>query len=88
MVIFPTGGSNLRTKDEELQMYHLMKSEKFSLVHATSGPMIAYRQTEIGHFERFPDAYAACEVNNNEGTSRCYVVNESCQEYNDGTWIE
>lgn len=69
-------------------MYHLMKSEKFTLVHATSGPMIAYRQREIGHFDRFPEAHAACEVHNNEGTPRCYVVNESGQEYYDGTWIE
>ena len=69
-------------------MYHLMKSEKFTLVHSNSGPMISYRQTEIGHFERFPEARAACEVKNNGGTSRCYVLNELGQEYYDGTWIE
>jgi hypothetical protein len=69
-------------------MYRLMKSEKFTLDHALSGLMSLYRQTEMGHFEQFPAAHVACEVANNKGESRYYVLNGSGQEYYDGTWID
>ena len=69
-------------------MYHLMKSNKFTLDHLVSGLMSSYRQTEIGHFQQFRAALGACEVANNEGRSRFYVLNESGQEYYDGTWID
>lgn len=70
-------------------MYRLMRSEKFTLDHVVSGLMSSYRQTEIGHYERFPAAHAACELANGKG-SRCrhYVVNASGKEYYHGTWID
>ena len=69
-------------------MYRLMKSEKFKLDHAISGLISFYRQTETRHFEKFPAAHDACEVANNQGKSRYYALNESGQEYYDGTWID
>jgi len=69
-------------------MYHLMKSEKFTLDHLVSGLMSSYRQTEIGHFQQFCAALGACEVANKKGKTRYYVLNESGQEYYDGTWID
>jgi len=69
-------------------MYRLMKSEKFTLDDAVSGLVSSYRQTEIGHFEKFRAAHHACEVANNDGWSRCYVINESGQEYYGHTWID
>ncbi len=69
-------------------MYHLMKSEKFTLDHVISGPMSSYRHTAIRHFGKFRAALGACEVANNKGRSRYYVLNESGQEYYDGTWID
>ena len=69
-------------------MYHLMKSEKFTLDHPISGLMSSYRQIEIDHFEQFPAAHDACEIANNKGRSRYYVVNETGQEYYDGIWID
>ena len=69
-------------------MYHLMKSEKFTQDRVISGLMSSYRQIEIEHFERFPEAREACEVANNKGESRYYVLNESGQEYYDGKWID
>jgi hypothetical protein len=69
-------------------MYRLMKSEKFTLDHPISGLMSSYRQTEMGHFEQFVAAHGACEVANYKGSSRYYVLNESGQEYYEGTWID
>ena len=69
-------------------MYHLMKSEKFTLDHMISGSMSSYRQTEVDHFEQFGAALEACEAANNQGRSRFYVLNESGQEYYGDTWIE
>lgn len=69
-------------------MYHLMKSEKFTLEHSASGRMSLYRQTEIGHYDKLTAARKACEFANSNGNPRCYVVNESGQEYYEGTWID
>ena len=69
-------------------MYRLMKSEKFTLEHLTSGLTSFYRQTQIDHFQQFRSALGACEVANNHGRSRYYVLNESGQEYYSGTWID
>ena len=68
-------------------MYLLMKSQKFTLDHLVSGLMSSYRQTEIGHFQKFRAALGACEVANKDG-ARYYVLNESGKEYYDGTWID
>jgi hypothetical protein len=64
-------------------MYRLMKSEKFTLDHLTS-----YRQTQVKCFGRLRAALGACEVANNGGASRHYLLNESGQEYYGGTWID
>ena len=64
-------------------MYRLMRSDRFILDHLLAGLMSSYRQTEISHFERFSDAHEACEVANDKGRHRHYVVNESGQEYYD-----
>lgn len=69
-------------------MYHLMKSEKLILDHPISGIMSSYRQIEIDRFEQFAVAHDACEAANDDGRSRYYLVNESGQEYYDGTWID
>ncbi len=69
-------------------MYHLMKSEKHTLDHLVSGRLASYRQSEVTHFQQVLDALEACELANNEGRSRCYVLNESGQEYYEGTWID
>ena len=68
-------------------MYRLMKSEKFTLDHLTSGLISFYRQTQVECFQQFRSALRACEIANNGGRSRCYILNESRQEYYDGTWI-
>lgn len=69
-------------------MYRLMKSDKLTLNHVVSGQMSSYRQTEVGQFQKFDPAIQACEVANNKGRWRYYVVNELSQEYYDGTWID
>lgn len=69
-------------------MYHLMKSEKVTLDHLTSGLVSFYRQTQGKHFARFRAGLGACEVANNAGGSRHYLLNESGQEYSGGTWID
>lgn len=69
-------------------MYRLMKSEKFTLDHLTSGLISFYRQTQVKHFRQFRSALGACEVANNNGRSRYYLLNESGQEYYGGTWID
>ena len=69
-------------------MYRLMRSEKLTLDHLVSGLLSSYRQTEIGHFQQFRAAHDACEIANNKGKSRYYVLNELGQEYYDGTWID
>ena len=69
-------------------MYRLMKSEKFTLGHPTSGLASSYRQTPVKHFQQFRTALCACEVANNSGRSRYYLLNESGQEYYGGTWID
>ena len=53
-------------------MYRLMKSEKFTLDHLTSGLISFYRQTQVKHFRQFRSALGACEVANNNGRSRYY----------------
>ena len=69
-------------------MYRLMKSEKFTLDHLTSGLVSFYRQTQVKCFERLHAALGACEVANNGGGPRYYLLNECGQEYYGGTWID
>jgi len=69
-------------------MYRLMKSEKFTLEHLTSGLRSYYRQTPVEHFQQLRSALDACVVANNDGRSRHYVLNASGQEYYGGTWID
>ena len=69
-------------------MYRLMKSEKFTLDYLTSGLVSFYRQRQIKCFGRLPAALGACEVANNGGGSRYYLLNECGQEYYGGTWID
>jgi hypothetical protein len=69
-------------------MYRLMKSEKFTLDHVTSGHTSFYRQTQVKHFQQFRSALGACEVANNTSESRYYLLNDSGQEYYCGTWID
>ncbi len=68
-------------------MYRLMKSEKFVLDHPLSGPMSLYRQLEVDQFRQFRAALTACEAANGTVGSRYYVLNESGEEYYDGSWI-
>jgi hypothetical protein len=68
-------------------MYRLMKSERFTLDHLTSGLMSFYRQTQVECFQQFRAALRACEAANN-GKSRHYLLNASGQEYYQGTWID
>ena len=74
--------------EKESPMYRLMKSEKFTLDHLTSGLISFYRQTQEKHFRQLRSALGACEGANNNGRSRCYLLNESGQEYYGGTWID
>lgn len=69
-------------------MYRLMKSDKFTLEHVTSGRLSSYRQTEVNHFRKFLRAHKACEDANNQGGARYYLLNDLGQEYYDGTWID
>jgi len=69
-------------------MYRLMKSEKFTLDDVTSGLISFYRQTAVECFPQLYVALGACEVANNNGSSRHYLLNESGQEYYGGTWID
>ena len=69
-------------------MYHLLKSEKFTIDHALSGLMSLYGQIEIDCFQQFNSALQACEAANNKGMSRFYILNKSGQEYYNGSWIE
>jgi len=69
-------------------MYRLMKSEKFTLDHLTAGLGSFYRQTQVKHFPQFRPALGACEVANNSGRSRYYLLNELGQEYFGGTWVD
>jgi hypothetical protein len=69
-------------------MYRLMKSEKFTLDHLTSGLISFYRQTQVKHCQQFRPALCACEVANNSGRSRYYLLNELGQVYFSGTWID
>jgi hypothetical protein len=47
------------SSDKESSMYRLMKSEKFTLDHLTSGPVSFYRQTQVKHFRQFRSALGA-----------------------------
>jgi hypothetical protein len=69
-------------------MYRLMKSEKPTPVHANSGLVSFYRQTQVERFQQFPSALRACGVANDGGLPRHYLLNESGQEYYGGTWID
>ena len=82
----PDRASN--SSDKDLSMYRLMKSEKFTLDHLTSGLVSFYRQTQVKRLGRLRAALGACEVANNAGGPRYYLLNESGQEYYGGTWID
>ncbi len=69
-------------------MYRLMKSKQVTLDHPISGLMSSYRQIQVAQFQKFGAALRACEVANNKGTSRHYVLNEMGEEYYDGAWID
>jgi len=69
-------------------MYRLMKSEKFTLDHTVSGPLASYRQSLVSRFRQPRAALVACKLANGTGANRHYVLNESGQEYFDGTWID
>lgn len=69
-------------------MYRLMKSEKITLDHPVLGILASYRQSEMTCFQRLPEALTACDVANNEGKPRCYVVDELGHEYFEGVWID
>jgi ferritin len=69
-------------------MYRLMKSKKYTVDHLTSGLRSFYRQTQVEHFQQFRSALSACEVANNNGRSRYYLLNELGQEYYRGSWID
>ena len=68
-------------------MYRLMKSEKFTLDHLVSGSMSSYRQIQLNHFPQLSTALTACEVANKNVSGRHYVLNDSGEEYYEGTWI-
>ncbi len=69
-------------------MYRLMKSEKFTLEHLSSGLLSFYRQVQVKRFERLRTALCACEVANNSGGPRYYLLNDCGQEYFGGRWVE
>ena len=68
-------------------MYRLMKSEKFTLDHVVSGSMSSSRHIQVDQFQEFSTALTACEVANDKAGFRHYVLNESGEEYYEGTWI-
>ena len=69
-------------------MYRLMKSEKTALDPMVLRSMSSYRQIEVGQFRQCAVALTACEAANDKDGFRHYVLNESGQEYYDGTWID
>ena len=69
-------------------MYRLMKSEKTPLDPVVSGSVSAYRQIQVDQFRQFVGALTACEAANDKDGFRHYVLNESGQEYYEGTWID
>jgi len=69
-------------------MYRLMMSQKLTLEHLVSGVFSSHRHAEVGHFQHFSAALEACESANRIGQPHYYVLNDSRQEYYDGTWIE
>ncbi len=69
-------------------MYRLMMSQKLTLNHLASGVLSSYRHTEVDHFQQFSAALEACKTANHHGMSRYYLLNESSQEYYDGSWID
>jgi len=69
-------------------MYRLMKSEKRVVDLRVSGLTSSYRQTTVEHFPQLQAALGACRAANSGGASRHYLLNETGQEYYDGTWID
>ena len=69
-------------------MYRLMKSEKLTFEHAVSGLMSAYRQIQVNQFRQLSAALTACAAANDIAGFRHYVLNESGEEYYEGTWID
>jgi hypothetical protein len=65
-----------------------MKSERFTVERTPSGPLSTYRQIEVAHFLEFDTAWRACQVANADRRRRFYVLNESGQEYYEGSWID
>jgi len=74
--------------DKEPSMFRLMKSEKFTIDHLAWGLTSSYRHSEIHHFRKFCAAHQACEVANDKGRARYFVLNKSGQEYYEGIWID
>jgi hypothetical protein len=68
-------------------MYRLMKSEKFALDQLSSGIRSFYRQTQVEQFRQLHSALGACELANDSGSPRHYLLNGSGQEYYGGSWI-
>ncbi len=69
-------------------MYRLMMSQKLTLEHLVSGLLSSYRHTEVSHFQQFNAALEACESANHIGQPHYYLLNDSSQEYYDGSWID
>jgi hypothetical protein len=58
-----------------------MKSAKLTLDHLISGLTSLYRQTQVDHFQQFRAALEACDLANNNGGSRYYLLNASGQDF-------
>jgi hypothetical protein len=69
-------------------MYRLMKSEKLSLNHGVYGDMAAYRHIQVDQFQQLNLALSACEVANETAGIHHYVLNESGEEFYEGSWID
>ncbi len=50
--------------------------------------MSSCRQFAVMQFERFLKALAACDSANNGNESHHYILNETGQEYFNGTWFD
>ena len=69
-------------------MYRLMISQKLALEHPVSGLLSSNRHAEVDHFRHFSAPLDACESANQIGEPHYYLLNDSGQEYYDGSWID